>query len=448
MDMRAVFDALGAHEPAAVCDLTLLVLALMTRQAYTRKDPYIDEIHQIIFSLSYYTIIGDECKPKDWQPHDENVHAVTGVRLSRCNTVVAMALFRDRKPESKRNRKTTLRGRANHTDPAWQVLNLQCFPDWNAKTDVFETKNGILNGPDAFLTAVLTEFQDAVKRLEDIQIAITRLVTPSQDFIFRESLRDERLFDDASFVWTKQYFWALHVLTRLNQSITEIMEVLYVFCLRDVGPPCAWFSERAYCEKGLDVQFDYIREDLEKIMKNNKALISQIQSLQSTVFNGTSVLESRRTVQQGENLKLLTIVNVFFLPLTFITSVFGMTNMPEDASFARFGIVLVAVCLPLFGFIGFASSHYGYALMRVSLKRFWGWAKARVAPRKEEKRDFDPLQHRRRYRFSRKENSQNGLEAPEESSEDAEKSSGDTDGNENPSHPHIKKMVEDLVKAR
>jgi hypothetical protein len=458
MDMRAVFDALGAHEPAAVCDLPPLLRALMTRQTHTSKYLDNDNIRQIIFSLSYYTIIGDGCEPKDWQPHDEDVHAVTGVRLTRCNTVVAMAVFHGREGESKRNGKTTTRDRKKHTGSAWQVLNLQCFPDWKATTDVFETGNGILHAPDAFLKAVLVELQDAIKRFEELQKAVARVVTPSQDFLFRESLRDERLFDDASFVWTKRYFWAHHVLTRVKRSISEITEVLNGSFIGSKIELVEWpftephptlkTSKGEQVLKDLKEQLGITKKQLEILMENNKVLIEQIQSLQSTVFNGTSVLESRRTVQQGENVKLLTIVNVFFLPLTFITSVFGMTNMPEDAGFVRFGIVLVAVCLPLFGFIGLASSHQGYTYIRVTMRRTWGWIKVRLGPRKKEKRDFDHLQHRRRHRFSRKESSHNDLEAPEASLKERKRNSSDNGGNEDPSHPHNKKIVEDTGKAR
>lgn len=45
-------------------------------------------------------------------------------------------------------------------------------------------------------------------------------------------------------------------------------------------------------------------------------------------MTGTSIKESRTTIQQGHNIKLLTLVSIFFLPLTFVTSVFGMTQMP------------------------------------------------------------------------------------------------------------------------
>ncbi|KAL5391789.1 hypothetical protein DPSP01_001078 [Paraphaeosphaeria sporulosa] len=432
MDMDSVFRALGSHEPAVAC---------------TSKSIASNHATQFVFSLSYYTVIGDDCEPKEWQPHDEDLHAVTEVRLSRCNTVVALTLFNEKAQEPGIGQSHSTGGKTKLKIPPWHILNLQCFPDWRATFDVFENDHKIIHGGDAFLTAILTEFQDAVKRFEGIQEAIARLVIPSQDFIFKESLRDERLFDDASFVWTKQYFWALHVLPRIIKSSEEMEGEIYNIrnskndwsnYISEAWPDLPVLEKSpARLRSPTDVRFRRlmsgfkdVEQKLGSVRVRSQELCPQIQSLQSTLFNGTSVLESRKTVQQGENVKLLTIVNVFFLPLTFITSVFGMTNMPDDANFVRFGTVLVAVCLPLFGFIGLASSQHGYSYMKTTSRRVWEWTKTNVTVQKKEERSLDPLQRRRRYGFSRRDTPSDDLEAPITSFSEAEKGSSNNGGNE------------------
>ena len=80
-------------------------------------------------------------------------------------------------------------------------------------------------------------------------------------------------------------------------------------------------------------------------------------------FAGTSIKESRTTIQQGHNIKLLTLVSIFFLPLTFVTSVFGMTNMPTDKHYWMFAIVTATVCVPFFVLIGSLNTNKGM--------RFW-----------------------------------------------------------------------------
>jgi hypothetical protein len=65
-----------------------------------------------------------------------------------------------------------------------------------------------------------------------------------------------------------------------------------------------------------------------------------------------SVLQAEITVQQGHNIKLLTLVNLFFLPLTFVTSVFGMEILPESKlllTFCRHGRLTDSLQTSLFG---------------------------------------------------------------------------------------------------
>ncbi|KAL1596468.1 hypothetical protein SLS60_009114 [Paraconiothyrium brasiliense] len=411
-------------------------------------------------------MIGEDCKPMEWQPHDEDVHAATGVRLTRCNTAVVLVLLSDRPWEAEKDEVSVVESRKERVKLPWQVLNLQFFPDWRATPNAFETGSAFHNGTDAFLTAVLTEFEDAIKRYNEVHNTIAHLVIPSHDFIFQESLRDERLFDDTSFSWTRRYFWALHVLPMINHSISTIIEVLEGFWngssphFATLWPDYPRYDLREPTQRGCQPPSEHnvkqmthfktnlqnAKWELEKIREANAALIPQIKSLQTTLFNGTSVLESRRTVQQGENVKLLTVVNVLFLPLSFITGVFGMTNMPEDADFAKFGTVLVAVCLPLFALIGFASSHRGYTHIRTRAGRVLAWVKANVAGPKNNERDFDPLQHRKRYGLSRKDNSLTDLEALEVSAVDGEMRDNENSGIEDASHPYIKRIVEDIGK--
>lgn len=83
------------------------------------------------FTFEYYTIVGEECKPMQWQRADKVVKASDQhLPLSRCGAVVALALFDDN-PRRLRNRsrqaKTTYGWNCDVWSP-WQVLQLECFP--------------------------------------------------------------------------------------------------------------------------------------------------------------------------------------------------------------------------------------------------------------------------------------------------------------------------------
>lgn len=76
-----------------------------------------DRKHQktFFFTFEYYTILGEDCKPMDWQRADKGASDPDGshIPLSRCGAVVALALYDD-KPRRIRNR-----GRRAKTQYGW-----------------------------------------------------------------------------------------------------------------------------------------------------------------------------------------------------------------------------------------------------------------------------------------------------------------------------------------
>jgi hypothetical protein len=58
--------------------------------------------------------------------------------------------------------------------------------------------------------------------------------------------------------------------------------------------------------------------DLQAVHDKNEGTRTEIRSLREQLFSGSSVKESRRGVEQGDNIKILTSVSMIFLPLTFV----------------------------------------------------------------------------------------------------------------------------------
>lgn len=59
--------------------------------------------------------------------------------------------------------------------------------------------------------------------------------------------------------------------------------------------------------------------DLKEILKCNEDTRKEIENLRDQLFSGSSIKESRKSIESGDNIKILTMISVLFLPLTFVT---------------------------------------------------------------------------------------------------------------------------------
>ena len=335
-----------------------------------------------VFTFNYLTIIGDGRRPMAWQHTEEELEdSETYMPIARCGSVVALSLLGE--PIHKIvNRQRLSKGIREHGDifdpfAPWHVLSITPYPDWKSTIDLdgqsskrYLNRKRYMNGPEAFLVTIRIEFKDAQKRFMEIQRRISNLVSASSDFMFRRSVRDRLFFDDANFSYLRKFFWAFQALSTMNDIIYE-MRTTYQQTFDDdfwegtnyihwsVGPSTrqlVWRKRMKAFRLGIEKEI----HGLEDIIRVNDEKLKEISALRQNLFSGTSVMEGRKAVKQGQNIKTLTLVTIFFLPLMFVTSVFGMTNMNPSDNFVRFGIVLVVICLPTYMIIGFLDSERGF----------------------------------------------------------------------------------------
>ncbi|RDW67859.1 hypothetical protein BP6252_09255 [Coleophoma cylindrospora] len=328
-----------------------------------------------IFNFEYFTILGPGCEAMPWQVSDKAkaTSSPAHIPISRCSSVVALSLsgapVRKLKNVSRRKR-TTVNGYLYDTWAPWHVLNIQCYPDLKHSMNVHDSSKHYVNGPEAFLYTLLGEFRDCQKRFDEIYEKITKLVTPPANFMFNSKLRDKLLFEDESFTYSRRYFWAYQTLGIMNNNIKSLLDsyddtfndqfwagehkTLWPLVPENSPRNLYWKKKMGFLKK----EFDREIEKLKVIADENNERRKEIRTLRDQLFSGTSVLESRKsvemtsiTIQQGHNIKLLTL------------SVFGMTNMPTEPRFEHFGITMATVCIPFFLLIGSLNTTMGM--------RFW-----------------------------------------------------------------------------
>jgi len=228
--------------------------------------------------------------------------------------------------------------------------------------------------------------------------------------MFSRVLRDKLLFEDEEFTYSRRYFWAYQTLGTMNNAIKAIIdsyESTFTSDFWEGKHKSLWpmidsgSARNVYWKKRmLSLKKDFEKEikGLTKLYDDNDDRRKEIRTLRDQLFSGTSVLESRKSVElsavtilQGHNIKLLTLVrthpstiqgkanekkvSIFFLPLTFVTSVFGMSNMSQEEDFKTFGVVMVVVCLPFFLLIGSLNTTAGMTFWRDKWHRLLNWFK-------------------------------------------------------------------------
>lgn len=179
--------------------------------------------------------------------------------------------------------------------------------------------------------------------------------------MFDSKLRDKLLFEDQDFTYSRRYFWAYNSLGVINDGIKS-MRSAYLENFKDdfwAGDhETIWpypypedLQEKSNYQKLMStVRYDLERAimDLETMYNKNERTRAEIGSLREQLFSGSSVRESRRAIEQGDNIKILTGVSMLFLPLTFVTSVFGITTFGTPVDDWRFPVTMVLVCVPFF----------------------------------------------------------------------------------------------------
>jgi hypothetical protein len=156
--------------------------------------------------------------------------------------------------------------------------------------------------------------------------------------MFDRRLRDKLLFEDKHFTYIRRYFWAYNTLAVINTGI-KAMIAAYVDTFTDefwAGThPLLWpvpsssgpdatttdAAADAYLAKmaALRRELDKVVSELGEVLKRNERTRKEIENLRDQLFSGSSIKESRRAIDQGDNIRILTMISMVFLPLTFVT---------------------------------------------------------------------------------------------------------------------------------
>jgi hypothetical protein len=288
------------------------------------------------FVFKYYTVVGAGLTPAPWQAFDSrppDKRSPDHIDITEASAVLALSLGGDpvRTFEKRVRRKGVMKATLYDTFAPWHLFAIQCYPDDMHSMHNADSQKHFLSGPYAFLDTLKVEYRDAGNRYNHLNELITKLITPPSQFMFDFRLRDKLLFEDSAFTYSRRYFWAYNTLGVINDGIKS-MRAAYIDTFTkefwDGTHPTLWplkdpdsAASREYLVHlaPLRRELEAAVEQLQEVWKKNENTREEIRSLREQLFSGSSVKESRRAIEQGDNIKILTSVSMIFLPLTFVT---------------------------------------------------------------------------------------------------------------------------------
>ncbi|KAH6848051.1 hypothetical protein B0I37DRAFT_376523 [Chaetomium sp. MPI-CAGE-AT-0009] len=182
---------------------------------------------------------------------------------------------------------------------------------------------------------------------EDLR-AHFNVILDDQHTMLDPRAHDELLFDDDTFSRSRLYFWAMDSLemfiTQIKDTISEwedfwaareamirTFEEVYSERCHELGPDHEYFHEPSNAHLGR------IRDQISRLRDYQvqfEAFRAKTDALRGGLFNASSVIESRAATRLGENVKLLTYVSIFYLPLAFCAALWSINEGYDVVGFA------------------------------------------------------------------------------------------------------------------
>ncbi|PMD42010.1 hypothetical protein L207DRAFT_580690 [Hyaloscypha variabilis F] len=228
------------------------------------------------------------------------------------------------------------------TAPFWTIIIVGSS---KSTTDLFK-RHSEPGGDDSVLDNMTRNILRVLERIEfcwrQINDHLNSLISENENFLDGDDYV-KLLFEDESYTRSRTYFWILGCLRDFENTIRdtekhwEAFQGSYIDLVKD-DP--AYKLTKA-CE--MVTEIGILMASLDRIKSEFGAMRTQVTLLRDGLFNASSVVESRASTRLGENVKLLTYVSIFYLPLAFCAALWAIPNILEAGTKIAFVITSIVV---------------------------------------------------------------------------------------------------------
>ncbi|OCK75586.1 hypothetical protein K432DRAFT_429309 [Lepidopterella palustris CBS 459.81] len=184
---------------------------------------------------------------------------------------------------------------------------------------------------------VLWRWQSAIE-------AVEHEIKSSSQIIFMTD-RSDLMADDPQFSLSKTYFWALQAYKLFEETLLDTIGTWNRFKTESLPRLRDRRVDQEEWQTSIQDIDDAIAElevKVNRIRKRQK----EVKDLRTGLISASALFDSRTTVRQGENIRLLTYITILFFPLSFGTSIFGMQIVGNSSkAVTAFAISLPAITL-------------------------------------------------------------------------------------------------------
>ncbi|KAH8777269.1 hypothetical protein BGZ57DRAFT_351768 [Hyaloscypha finlandica] len=212
---------------------------------------------------------------------------------------------------------------------------------WKWWTLLILTPRGMSHGPFGSAGGLwMTTATQIYEFMEKASVSWVELADEFEKLLIQGDAKE--IWLDEKFSQSRQLFWMLNKIEQIIPMITDVTVQWDWFrnsnkleSLTDDDYFDAWDSVGNIVfnddqKSNLQTQFSEIREILKRLGDSKlrfEAIRERARSLRDGIFSLTGVKEARDARVLGENVKLLTYVTIFYLPLAFCTSLWAINDM-------------------------------------------------------------------------------------------------------------------------
>ncbi|GIJ91731.1 hypothetical protein Asppvi_010703 [Aspergillus pseudoviridinutans] len=163
-----------------------------------------------------------------------------------------------------------------------------------------------------------------------------------QEDFMEPDIYTKLIFDDDRLSRSKMYFWMLACLQEFNVSITDNVNHWELYRQARVDN---FTKSDAVDPKPMIYEVDSFCGVLKEIKVQMDELAAAVRARRDGLFNASALGESMNSTRLGQNVKLLTYVSIFYLPLAFCAALWAIPNIDQKGTKTAFSITAVVTGL-------------------------------------------------------------------------------------------------------